>query len=88
LCDPGDPRDRKQCGICASKRDPPAAGTALVLLAILALAACGYEPPKPVPQAYLFEKGSYQRIYGPHDRIIRVLYGRNANGKADMLTLF
>lgn len=59
-----------------------------VLFAAITAAACGYEAPKPVPQAYLFEKGPYQGIYGPDGRIIRLLYDQNGDGKADVVTLF
>jgi hypothetical protein len=58
------------------------------LLAALTLSSCGYEPPRPVPQAYLFEKGPYQGVYGPDGRIIRLLYDQNGDRKADMVTLF
>jgi len=54
---------------------------------MLGAASCGREP-KPFAAATLFEKGSYQAIYGPDGKITRLLYDGNADKRADTVTLY
>jgi len=60
---------------------------AAVLLLLLSI-SCAPSGPAPIPRAYLFEKGPYQALYGPDGRILRLLYDRNQDRVADVVTLF
>jgi hypothetical protein len=77
-----------RCTIASMRPNPGSVLRCLALPLLIALAACGANPPKPVPQAYLFEKREYQGVYGPDGRIMRLLYDQNGDRKADMVTLF
>lgn len=48
--------------------------------------ACGRSAP--APQAYLFEKGSYQAIYEPSGRLLRLLQDTNGDRRADVSIIY
>jgi hypothetical protein len=56
-----------------------------VALGITALAGCGAsESPKRLPAGYrLIQKDQFQALYGPDGRIVRLLYDRNHDGRAE-----
>ena len=55
-------------------------------LAATLLAACDSRPPG--PRIHLVEKGPYQALYGPDGRLQRLVYDRDADGRAEVVTLF
>jgi hypothetical protein len=55
------------------------------LAASLAM-ACGSQPPG--PRLHLVEKGPYQALYDADGRLQRIVYDRNADGRAEVVTLF
>jgi len=60
----------------------------VVIASLAVLAACGKDPQRPVPHAYLFEKGRYQAIYAPNGRLLRLLYDADGDRVADVVTLY
>jgi antitoxin component YwqK of YwqJK toxin-antitoxin module len=61
----------------------------LLPLALVCAAACrGQQGPERVPEGYLFEKGPYQGFYGGDGKLIRLLYDKNGDKKADVVMLF
>jgi hypothetical protein len=59
-------------------------------LAVLSALACiGCDATRaPNPQAYLFQKGAYQAIYGPDGYMLRLLYDKNGDGLADAVMVY
>ena len=54
-------------------------------LGLIAPAGCGgLESPKRLPAGYrLVQKDDFQALYGPDGRIVRLLYDRNRDGRAE-----
>jgi hypothetical protein len=59
----------------------------LVLTLAAATLACGLTP-EPAAQAYLFEKGPYQALYGDDGQIRRLLHDSNHDRVADYVVLY
>jgi hypothetical protein len=57
-----------------------------VACAATLLAACDSRPPG--PRIHLIEKGPYQALYDPDGRLQRLVYDRNADGRAEVVTLY
>jgi hypothetical protein len=58
----------------------------LAVSAAALLAACDSRPSG--PRIHLIEKGPYQALYDPRGRLERLVYDRNGDGKAEVVTLF
>ena len=62
-------------------------GAALVLIAPVGCG--GPESPKRLPGGYrLVQKDQFQALYGPDGRIVRLLYDRNHDGRAEGAVLY
>lgn len=48
----------------------------------------GCQPSPPTHGLRLVEKGPYQALYGSDGRLQRLVYDRNADGRAEVVTLF
>lgn len=59
-----------------------------LLAAILGLMLSACDSPRPGPRVRLVEKGPYQALYGPDGRLQRLVYDRDADGRAEIVTLF
>jgi hypothetical protein len=59
-------------------------------ICVLALAACGGEPPpRGLPGGYrLIQKDQFQALYGPSGRIERLLQDRNRDGRAEAVVVY
>jgi hypothetical protein len=55
-------------------------------LALVLMEGC--EMPPAAPRLRLVEKGPYQALYGSDGRLQRLVYDRNADGRAEVVTLF
>jgi hypothetical protein len=49
---------------------------------------CNARGPSRAAQAYLFQKGAYQAIYGPNGRLLRLLSDGNGDGIADVNAVY
>ena len=58
----------------------------LITIPMAWLAGC--EPPSSPPGLRLIEKGPYQALYGPDGRLQRLVYDRDGDGRAEVVTLF
>jgi len=56
--------------------------------AFVAFLLVGCERPSQPPRLRLVEKGPYQALYGSDGRLQRLVYDRNADGRAEVVTLF
>jgi hypothetical protein len=65
---------------CVSKR--------LGLVLLPWLCACAPVPPGPPVRAYLFEKGTFQAIYGPDSRVLRLLQDSDGDQRADTVVAY
>ncbi len=65
-----------------------AAGLAAIALCVAGTACTRRSRPAPVPRAYLFQKGAYQALYAPDGFLLRLLYDRNKDGIADVVTVY
>ncbi len=64
------------------------AGARSLVLASALGVGCARVPPEPIAQAWLFEKGPYQAIYAPDGRILRLLFDRDGDRVADVITVY
>ena len=59
-------------------------------LGLIALVGCsGAAPSKRLPGGHrLIQKDQFQALYGPDGRIVRLLYDRNRDGRAETVVLY
>jgi len=74
----------------STSRFPRKIGHLGVALGITILVGCGGpESPKRLPAGYrLIQKDQFQALYGPNGRIVRLLYDRNHDGRAEGSILY
>jgi hypothetical protein len=55
---------------------------------LLCLGACAPTAPGPAVRAYLFEKGTFQAIYGPDGRVLRLMQDSDGDQRADTVVVY